>query len=151
MSLLFYYFSIAYFQCFFSRLPYEHLFGGVAAIRTDHFQRVNGYSNSFWGWGGEDDDMYNRLENASLNVTRYPLDFGKYRMLYHKKSQPSTVRFRKSRFSTDGLNSIEYTVSKRAEFHLYTWFYVDLDLQFEMYNNFLYLNFIKKKFYRKIE
>lgn len=26
-------------------------------IRPEHYFLVNGYSNLFWGWGGEDDDM----------------------------------------------------------------------------------------------
>lgn len=42
------------------RLPYSTIFGGVSALTTDQFQKVNGFSNSFWGWGGEDDDMANR-------------------------------------------------------------------------------------------
>jgi beta-1,4-galactosyltransferase 1 len=39
------------------RLAYEELVGGVLSMRTDHFLRVNGYSNLYWGWGAEDDDM----------------------------------------------------------------------------------------------
>jgi len=39
------------------RLAYEELVGGVLNMRTEHFQRVNGYSNLYWGWGAEDDDM----------------------------------------------------------------------------------------------
>uniref|UniRef100_A0A1I8JAG0 Glyco_transf_7N domain-containing protein n=1 Tax=Macrostomum lignano TaxID=282301 RepID=A0A1I8JAG0_9PLAT len=38
-------------------LPYKQLVGGVLAMPIRHFLRVNGYSNLFWGWGGEDDDM----------------------------------------------------------------------------------------------
>ncbi|XP_063386855.1 beta-1,4-N-acetylgalactosaminyltransferase bre-4-like [Cydia fagiglandana] len=33
-------------------------FGGVTAMSDLHFLDVNGYSNKFWGWGGEDNDMY---------------------------------------------------------------------------------------------
>lgn len=45
---------------FTCRLPYSKLVGGVFAISVDHFIQVNGYSGYFWGWGGEDDDMYKR-------------------------------------------------------------------------------------------
>lgn len=42
------------------RLPYPQLFGGVTAIKRAHFEKVNGHSNKFFGWGGEDDDMFRR-------------------------------------------------------------------------------------------
>jgi len=42
------------------RVPYDGIFGGVTAFRRRHFELVNGFSNQFYGWGGEDDDMYNR-------------------------------------------------------------------------------------------
>lgn len=38
-------------------LPYEDIFGGVSALTKEQFINVNGFSNEFWGWGGEDDDM----------------------------------------------------------------------------------------------
>jgi hypothetical protein len=34
-------------------LPYSNLVGGVFAIRIKHYQMINGYSNMYWGWGGE--------------------------------------------------------------------------------------------------
>ncbi len=42
------------------RLTYEELIGGVLNIRINHFLTVNGYSNLYWGWGAEDDDLYYR-------------------------------------------------------------------------------------------
>jgi beta-1,4-galactosyltransferase 2 len=44
----------------FGRIPYPGIFGGVTAFRRDHFEKANGFSNQYYGWGGEDDDMYNR-------------------------------------------------------------------------------------------
>lgn len=42
------------------RLPYEDIFGGVSAMTLEQFVNVNGFSNKYWGWGGEDDDMFSR-------------------------------------------------------------------------------------------
>jgi hypothetical protein len=41
-------------------LRYEELIGGVLNIPREHFLTVNGYSNLYWGWGAEDDDLYYR-------------------------------------------------------------------------------------------
>ena len=45
---------------FISRIGYEELLGGAVAFRAEHFRLVNGYSNQYYGWGGEDDDMHRR-------------------------------------------------------------------------------------------
>jgi len=39
---------------------YKGYFGGVVAISPAHFALVNGFSNRFYGWGGEDDDFRQR-------------------------------------------------------------------------------------------
>jgi predicted glycosyltransferase involved in capsule biosynthesis len=52
-------------------LMYPSLFGGVVAFNKKHFEAVNGFSNKFWGWGGEDDDMWNRVKGKGLSVIRY--------------------------------------------------------------------------------
>jgi beta-1,4-galactosyltransferase 1 len=74
------------------RLPYPAIFGGVSAINREHFQLLNGFSNSFWGWGGEDDDMSNRIRYHNLYISRYPLTIARYTMLTHKKDKPSPNR-----------------------------------------------------------
>lgn len=39
------------------QLLYGSQFGGASAILSDQFKLVNGLSNQFDGWGGEDDDF----------------------------------------------------------------------------------------------
>ena len=59
------------------KLPYAKIFGGVTVMTTQHFGLVNGYSNMFWGWGGEDDDMAKRLVSQKLQITRYKADIAR--------------------------------------------------------------------------
>jgi predicted glycosyltransferase involved in capsule biosynthesis len=43
------------------RLEFPEFFGGVTSIRGEHFEQLNGFSNWFYGWGGEDDELFYRL------------------------------------------------------------------------------------------
>ena len=44
--------------------------GGVLAMLTPHYKIVNGFSNQYWGWGAEDDDMSNRMKMSKLKFIR---------------------------------------------------------------------------------
>ena len=37
-------------------------FGGIVAFNKEMFEKINGYPNDFWGWGGEDDELYKRTK-----------------------------------------------------------------------------------------
>ena len=73
-------------------MPYKTIFGGVTAISVDHFKQVNGYSNLFWKWGGEDDDMWNRLRENGLPISRYNHTVARYRMQKHSKAPVNPKR-----------------------------------------------------------
>lgn len=113
------------------RLPYTDLFGGVSAMSRDHFRLVNGFSNVFWGWGGEDDDMANRIKARGLHISRYPANVARYKMLTHKKEKANPKRYEflksgKKRFATDGLTNLQYEVVDKQKPKLYTWLKVRL-------------------------
>ena len=67
----------------FYRTAYKGYTGGVLAIRRSQFEAINGFSNEFWGWGGEDDDLANRLFNKSYQVDRELSRGGYYYSLDH--------------------------------------------------------------------
>lgn len=61
-------------------------------MSREHFHLVNGFSNVFWGWGGEDDDMANRIKAHGLHISRYPVNIARYKMLTHKKEKANPKR-----------------------------------------------------------
>ncbi|MCL4142249.1 UNVERIFIED_CONTAM: hypothetical protein GTU68_011233 [Idotea baltica] len=74
------------------KLPYNDIFGGVSAMTVKQFETVNGFSNKFWGWGGEDDDMSNRIKFHGYFISRYPANVARYTMMPHKKDHPNPQR-----------------------------------------------------------
>uniref|UniRef100_A0A0R3RJQ2 Beta-1,4-N-acetylgalactosaminyltransferase n=1 Tax=Elaeophora elaphi TaxID=1147741 RepID=A0A0R3RJQ2_9BILA len=98
------------------KLPYGSLFGGICAMRTEQFVKVNGFSNSYWGWGGEDDDLSMRVTSAGYKIMRYPPEIGRYQMIAHKSEKKNPIN--KCRFDllartlarqkTDGISSLKY-------------------------------------------
>ena len=107
------------------KLPYKSIFGGVAAIKRRQFKQLNGFSNMFWGWGGEDDDMSRRIHKEKLKITRYQKEIARYTMIKHKQQPVNKERVRILRTATkrylkDGLNSLKYKVESRQLQSLYT-------------------------------
>lgn len=85
----------------------------------------------FFGWGGEDDDLYFRVSQAKLTVARFGEDVAVYHMLSHSKEMPNPDRFQlmyKSQYQhiTEGLNSLDYTLVDYELKQFYTWMFVDV-------------------------
>ncbi|CAB4035829.1 beta-1,4-N-acetylgalactosaminyltransferase bre-4-like, partial [Paramuricea clavata] len=116
------------------RLPYQAIFGGAGAFRKEDFEKINGFSNQFWGWGGEDDDLYRRITAKGFKLTRPGMAVGRYKMIriFHQSAKADPLRFQKlkdsqQRMVTDGLNSLKYRVESVIERPLYTKVTVDIN------------------------
>jgi hypothetical protein len=48
------------------RYPYPNYIGGILTLSYRDVRACNGFPNNFWGWGGEDDEMFARLRDANL-------------------------------------------------------------------------------------
>ncbi|XP_078491730.1 beta-1,4-galactosyltransferase 5-like [Ciona intestinalis] len=109
------------------RLEYEDFFGGVNGVTTQQFKNVNGFSNQFWGWGGEDDDFYTRIRHYGYNVSRPPNNYGKYQSIvnHHTQERQYLGRFSRLKHSVeqnfiDGLNSLHYNKPTIRHYPLFT-------------------------------
>lgn len=40
--------------------------GGILLMTYGDFVKINGFPNNYWGWGGEDDELRNRINRAKL-------------------------------------------------------------------------------------
>ena len=49
-----------------SDLPFESYFGGITLFNVEDFEKINGFSNEYWGWGYEDDDLLYRCIKKNL-------------------------------------------------------------------------------------
>ena len=43
-------------------MGYDQYFGGVVLFTKEHVEKTNGYSNDYWDWGQEDDDLFWRCD-----------------------------------------------------------------------------------------
>lgn len=49
-------------------LPFDSYFGGITLFPTEVFEKINGFSNLYWGWGFEDDDLRYRCIDKNINL-----------------------------------------------------------------------------------
>ena len=117
------------------------LFGGVVTLTLEHYKDINGFSNLYWKWGHEDDDMYFRLYGKRYEILRPPFEIGNYEMIqaHHYRSdqwsaenaarvkkvekQSIALHYNKSSdhwIYAEGFSNVEYNLIKVEEHSLYT-------------------------------
>ncbi|XP_028156546.1 beta-1,4-N-acetylgalactosaminyltransferase bre-4-like [Ostrinia nubilalis] len=112
-------------------LPYLNLFGGAIAITSHQYKTINGMSNEYFGWGGEDDDLYARMESEELKMCRFEPENSRYHMMSHKSQhtgdrRKQVVKYEKNGISDDGLKNLKYTEVATVLHPLFTHIMVDL-------------------------
>ncbi|CAM1291641.1 Uncharacterised protein r2_g84 [Pycnogonum litorale] len=113
------------------RPSYKTYFGGVCLLTADQLIKMNGFSNLFWGWGGEDDDFYSRLVKSGFKMKRNPPSIARFTMLKHvlSKRNPRRLAVLKTAVKTykvDGINNVKYDLLKSEKRKLYTFIQVRL-------------------------
>ena len=116
------------------QLPYISFFGGVSSLSKDQYLKINGFPNTYWGWGGEDDDIYNRIIFREMSISRPDLLTGKYKMIKHsrdlhnEKNPERDVKLNKTKLTMDqdGISTLNYTVKEIVKDILYTNITVDI-------------------------
>jgi hypothetical protein len=81
---------------------YPKCLGGVVLFPKEDFLKVNGFSNEYWGWGVEDDDLRLRCDTMNVCVQRKQC---KFYTLYHP-TIPWTDRPQKSPGYINNLNKL---------------------------------------------
>lgn len=119
-------------------------FGGVTMLKAEQYLKANGYSNLFWGWGKEDDDMTFRV-HASGQSVRKPINYqsARYSMIPHQHpwafrnnrltDKESDLRFlslgnignSKYRYKFEGVSSVSYQLTEQQEELSFTKLMVD--------------------------
>ncbi|XP_025966344.1 beta-1,4-galactosyltransferase 3-like isoform X1 [Dromaius novaehollandiae] len=115
-------------------LPYKSFFGGVSALTPEHYMKMNGFPNTYWGDDGENDDIATRIQLAGMKIVRTPSHLGRYRVMDYKKEteiqeswrRPASRHNTRKTWKDDGMNSLEFKLLSRRKHPLYTNITVDI-------------------------
>ena len=127
-------------------LPFESYFGGITLFPVEDFEKVNGFSNMYWGWGFEDDDLRHRCvkNNIYFKKSLYKSKFSKRSTHYFNGINAycninNNIRFKKD-FTLNisvTVNDMVLDVSNKSD--KYTIFNIqgyDFDISYTSFNRF---------------
>ena len=78
------------------QLKYEEYFGGAVVFSKEQVEKTNGYSNDYWDWGMEDDDLFWRcVKEGYANKTK--LDYNEEQVVAYFNGVDSKIEFKPSR------------------------------------------------------
>ena len=80
-------------------------FGGVIGFNRNDFEKINGFSNIFFGWGGEDDSLFNRC--VINNIQIYRPSKGSYILVDHNPPTQSENNISKQQNILDDIKNYQ--------------------------------------------
>jgi hypothetical protein len=78
------------------QLKYEEYFGGAVVFSKEQVERTNGYSNDYWDWGMEDDDLFWRCVKEGY-ADKTKLDYNEEQVVAYFNGVDSKIEFKPSR------------------------------------------------------
>jgi len=79
---------------------FDTYFGGVTMFNIQDFKKINGYSNKYWGWGYEDDDLLLRCVVNDLDLNTLYLD--------NMGTSASVLKFNGKDAYVKGINNLNF-------------------------------------------
>jgi hypothetical protein len=99
--------------------PYWCYFGGVILFDKESYIKCQGFSNTMWGWGFEDDDLFSRLFNFEIPIEHRD---GYFYTFDHERDEADHYgNYKKSiicnieDYYKDGLLTLNYEVVNRKK------------------------------------
>ena len=91
------------------QLKYHEYFGGAVLFTKEHLEATNGYSNGYWDWGMEDDDLFWRCHVEGLTNDTYLAKNVKQKYLsFDGESSYGKIPFKRE---LRGITSRSHTIS----------------------------------------
>lgn len=92
------------------QLKYHEYFGGAVLFSKEHVEATNGYSNNYWDWGMEDDDLFWRCHKEGLTNDTY-LTESPFKQRYARFNGNSSEIEIPFSSATRGLTTNSHTIS----------------------------------------
>lgn len=116
-----------------SGLAYPEYFGGVTLINKDDFYKIDGFSNNYWGYGAEDDDLLYRIKKHDLTWIRREGVFESLPHPYNGESMAHEINLMRlkdikegNEIDNSGLKDLTFKLIRKEEFPHYTLYSVDI-------------------------
>lgn len=104
------------------KYKYWEFIGGILLMSDFAAVKLNGYPNNFWGWGGEDDALYDRILahriqiyeplNGSVEELKHIATSEIKKYVNHNKKQNLLKDL--LYWKENGLNNVKYTIKNKA-------------------------------------
>ena len=103
---------------------YERFVGGVIGMMSSDFEKINGFSTIFFGWGGEDDSFYTRMVKKSVPLFRPSV--GRYELAEHASptdaeynmNRRKNIEYDSTHWKTNGLKQLATSQSPNLNYKL---------------------------------